>query len=520
MTEAEKAAARVHGMRALLAVTQALVQQQQKQQQKQQQQPPPPPALLLLTRARETPLAAHQDGGLSACAYGGSVGFARTLRIERPSTSGRVVSVHVASLAMLRTAQLLQPAAPGSHGLSELLLAAHCHYVPSLRRGSTSNVVPEREEGEKEDAAARAVVDGRRLGGLAGSSCVITGGMGGLGLNVTDGLLRDGQCRHVTLTTRSGLVARDSAGLGAKLQALVKGGGVGVRMCDSSDADDVASLVRATLAMHTDAVMHMPHVLRDRVIDAMQLSDLPYVFSAKAHGAMHLHTCEAQTPLECFRLFSSVSSFGGVGIAAHSSANAYLNGLAAFASSHGKRTNATMIPVILGEGAGAAVALQGKRLDPALEAVSLSMDQFLDVLLQSLCLGSGSGGCSPQNADFPLRCDANLSALGGVVFTPLLAERFAQQAHSLVRGTMTVAERVAAATASQVYLDQLVQSVACRSTDLPRHSEIVVVGMGLAGLAFTFELAQVEPSLIVLEKTSSIGGVWRWQGNPASRVNK
>ena len=523
MTEAVSAAASVLGMRALLAATQALVQQQQAlvQQQQQALMQQQPPALLLLTHGSETPLAAHQDGGLSACAYGGTSGFARTLRTERPSTS-HVVSVQVASLATLRAAQLLHPAA---HGLSELLLAAHCHYVPSLRRGS--NVVPEKEESE-EDATARAV-EGRRLGlGLAmraTGSCVIIGGMGGLGLNVTNGLLRDGQCRHVTLTTRSGLVARNSQGLGAKLQVLVKGGCVGVRICDSSDADDVASLVRATLAMHTDSVMHMPHVLRDRVIHAMQLSDLPYVFSAKAHGAMYLHTSEAQTPLECFRLFSSVASFGGVGIAAHSSANAYLNGLAAFASSHGKRTNAIMIPVIMGEGAGAAVALQGKMgggkgLDSALETISLSMDQFLDVLLQSLCLGSGSGGCSPQNADFPLRRDANLSALGGVVFTPLLVERFTQQAHSLVSGTMTVAERVAAATASQIYLDQLVQSVACRSTDLPRHSKIVIVGMGLAGLAFVFELAQVEPSLVVLEKTSSIGGVWRWQGNPASRVNK
>jgi hypothetical protein len=182
------------------------------------------------------------------------------------------------------------------------------------------------------------------------------------------------------------------------------------------------------------------------------------------------------------------------------------------------RINATMIPIVLGAGAGAAVALQGKStadLDPAMQAQCLSMDLILHALSQSFLT-------SVVNY-IPLASDASLSRLEEGAFkspsrAAWLSEMVRVRDSSVLSGIMTVRERVATAIASKVHLENLVESVSCRSP--PNQATIMIVGMGLAGLAFCSELVQVEPSLMVFEKTSCVGGVWRWQGNPTSRVNK
>ena len=53
----------------------------------------------------------------------------------------------------------------------------------------------------------------------------------------------------------------------------------------------------------------------------------------------------------------------------------------------------------------------------------------------------------------------------------------------------------------------------------PQRCQMTVIGLGLTGLAVGGSFSQAGVPCALLEKTSAIGGVWRWYGNPFSRVN-
>ena len=205
----------------------------------------------------------------------------------------------------------------------------------------------------------------------------------------------------MSFTSRSGNVARDTQGLEAKLVSLLRSPNrIAIRLCDSSVATDIRALVQSS-PKHS-ALLHMSHVLKDRVISNMHSTDFAFVFSAKATGAALLRAAEATRPLEVFRLFSSGASYGGFGIAAHSAANAYLDGLALHESAHGLVARATVIPIVLGAGAGAAVALAAITspdddfLDPSIRAMVITMDELLEVLFQSFLPRNIASGASHQ----------------------------------------------------------------------------------------------------------------------------
>ena len=75
--------------------------------------------------------------------------------------------------------------------------------------------------------------------------------------------------------------------------------------------------------------------------------------------------------------------------------------------------------------------------------------------------------------------------------------------------------RVAASRAAERELDAAV--VPGRMP--PPTADVLVVGAGLAGLLVASRFAQAGAHVVVLERSSQVGGVWRQHANPFSRVN-
>lgn len=80
---------------------------------------------------------------------------------------------------------------------------------------------------------------------------------------------------------------------------------------------------------------------------------------------------------------------------------------------------------------------------------------------------------------------------------------------------LTVAERVHAGRAAIQAIDAVVDGT---HKSFPVSAEVLVIGAGLTGLIIASGFSRVGASIAILERTASVGGVWRL-GNPHSRVN-
>ena len=110
------------------------------------------------------------------------------------------------------------------------------------------------------------------------------------------------------------------------------------------------------------------------------------MFSAKAHGAWNFHAVLSWRTISFALLFSSIATFGGLGIAAHAAANTSLDAIACCARESGLQRDALTVPYVLEIGAGAAIAMVGaKGQDPSQLAMSLSIDQLVRSIETLLC---------------------------------------------------------------------------------------------------------------------------------------
>ena len=321
------------------------------------------------------------------------------------------------------------------------------------------------------------------------------------------------------LTSRSGSVVRDGQGLEERLSALKYAHGLRiiVRSCDSSSILEVGIIFGC---FAPSIVLHMPHTLRDRLIRSMHSSDVPYVFSAKAVGSWNSRVTSAKFKLTCMVLFSSIASFGGVGTAAHSATNAYLDAAAIASAAAGLSARSLVVPVVLGEGAGAvAYASKVSAADPTTLAVALTPAEVLTslhaVLTPSWCAFPVQG---------PLFEDRQkvLDGLGHHTPHQMLLLDMRQELASAgtvrVFRSLPLTERLAKFEAAKVALDTLCSSAPTLA--MPPLSEVSIVGAGLTGLAIACAFADgIVPDVHIFEKSVSVGGVWRWQSNPYSRVN-
>ncbi|MFJ7138048.1 type I polyketide synthase, partial [Streptomyces fungicidicus] len=166
---------------------------------------------------------------------------------------------------------------------------------------------------------------------------LVTGGLGGLGLEVARWLARQG-ARSLILVGRRAPADGD---VPAEIVALRAGGvRVEVRQADVARRDDVARLFSSVRWESTPlrGVFHLAGVTDDAVFDKLTWHRVEQVLDPKVRGAWHvLQECArtGQEP-ESFVLFSSMTSLtGAAGQAAYVLANTVLDALAAHRTSRG-----------------------------------------------------------------------------------------------------------------------------------------------------------------------------------------
>ncbi len=157
---------------------------------------------------------------------------------------------------------------------------------------------------------------------------LITGAFGGYG-KVLARWLVDCGARHLVLTSRSGASSPEAAEFVEDLQA--QGVEVSIVAANISMPDDVQR-VFAAIKSHGKplrGLFHLAMVIDDAPIAALTPERMRTVFGPKAQGAWLLHEATRQMKLDCFVMFSSVSSiFGNPAQGNYSAANAFLDSLA------------------------------------------------------------------------------------------------------------------------------------------------------------------------------------------------
>ena len=161
-----------------------------------------------------------------------------------------------------------------------------------------------------------------------GGCYLITGAFGGFGKVLAQWLV-EGGARHLVLTSRSGAATPDGE---AFVQTLRKRG-VDVRVvrADIGSAEDVARLIAEIRLAGTPlkGVFHLAMVIDDAPLVSLTRERMRSVMAPKAHGAWLLHESTRDFKLDCFVMFSSVSSiFGNPAQGSYGAANAFLDSLA------------------------------------------------------------------------------------------------------------------------------------------------------------------------------------------------
>ncbi|MEA3209803.1 MAG: hypothetical protein QOE70_2860 [Chthoniobacter sp.] len=157
---------------------------------------------------------------------------------------------------------------------------------------------------------------------------LITGAFGGFGKVLAQWLVQGG-ARHLVLASRSGASTPEAE---AFVQALGdRGVEVQVVPADVGSAPDVGRLLAEIRAggQPLRGVFHLAMVIDDAPLSALNRERMRTVLAPKANGAWLLHERTRDLALDCFVMFSSISSlFGNPAQGNYSAANAFLDSLA------------------------------------------------------------------------------------------------------------------------------------------------------------------------------------------------
>nr|VFJ62646.1 MAG: Acyl transferase domain-containing protein [Candidatus Kentron sp. DK] len=158
------------------------------------------------------------------------------------------------------------------------------------------------------------------------SSYLITGGLGGLGLEVAKWMVGEG-ARHLVLTGRS-TPSEEARGIITELEAA--GAEVRVIGADISDREQVARLLAEMEAAMPPlaGIIHSAGVLDDGVLREQTLDRFDKVMAPKVAGGWLLHSLTREKNLDFFVCFSSMAGlFGSPGQANYAAANTFLDAL-------------------------------------------------------------------------------------------------------------------------------------------------------------------------------------------------
>ncbi len=162
---------------------------------------------------------------------------------------------------------------------------------------------------------------------------LITGAFGGFGKVLAE-WLADCGARQLVLTSRSGPATPEAENFLAKLRG--RGVDVQVVLADAGSPEDVQRLLaEISSAGHPlKGVFHLAMVIDDAPLASLTRERMRTALAPKAYGAWLLHKGTLDMELDCFVMFSSVSSiFGNSAQGNYAAANAFLDSLA-----HHRRT--------------------------------------------------------------------------------------------------------------------------------------------------------------------------------------
>ncbi|MCC7248348.1 MAG: SDR family NAD(P)-dependent oxidoreductase, partial [Lysobacter sp.] len=234
-------------------------------------------------------------------------GLFKTLRIEKPSYSGRVLDGTASNGNHVNLAEIV---------VDEFLCSAtieDVRYREGIREVRGFAAVGARVERPQDPDAAEF---------REGGTYLITGGLGGLGRIVARHLCARYRA-NVYLTGRSTPGEKQQAML-AEIEAL--GGTVTYLICDVADREDVR---RAIAAVHADGhrlngVLHSAGVIEDAFVLRKSAEEFSRVIAPKTLGTWHLDEATRDEPLDMFVLFSSVAgALGNVGQCDYAYGNAF-----------------------------------------------------------------------------------------------------------------------------------------------------------------------------------------------------
>ncbi|MGX0890777.1 rhizoxin synthesis polyketide synthase RhiF [Pseudomonas sp. ADAK2 TE3594] len=160
-----------------------------------------------------------------------------------------------------------------------------------------------------------------------GGVYLLTGGTGGLGLLLAESIAR--QARGVRLVLASRSASQRSAEVSGRIEAIrALGAEVQVEALDVADPSAVEVLIaRCEQAFGTiNGIFHCAGITRDSLLKNKSEADLTAVLAPKVAGVLNLDRASAHLPLDCFVLFSSVSTvIGNPGQGDYALANAFMD---------------------------------------------------------------------------------------------------------------------------------------------------------------------------------------------------
>ncbi|EGJ28343.1 MULTISPECIES: type I polyketide synthase [Moorena] len=165
-------------------------------------------------------------------------------------------------------------------------------------------------------------------------SYLLTGGLGALGLEVAQWMVKQG-ARHIVLNGRR----TPSETAQETIQQLEQTGAkISVILGDVSKEEDVASILKQIEASQAPlrGVIHAAGFLDDGVLQQMSWERFRKVMAPKLQGAWYLHQLTQKLPLDFFVCFSSIASLlGSPGQGNYAAANAFMDTLADYRRSMG-----------------------------------------------------------------------------------------------------------------------------------------------------------------------------------------
>ncbi|HTU03336.1 MAG TPA: type I polyketide synthase, partial [Candidatus Sulfotelmatobacter sp.] len=274
--------------------------------------------LWLVTRGTQ-PVGAMDRFALGAAPLWG---LGRVAALEQPESWGGLVDLDPAAPADEAEALCAQLVAPDEE--DQVALRDGGRFVPRL--------VPVEAAGEPAAPAPICRPDGAYL---------VTGGLGGLGLQVARWLVEQG-ARHLVLVGRTGLPARTEwdtlapdSPAGQRIAAVrameAQGTHVSVAAADVADRTAMTALFDSFGRTRPPlrGVVHAAGVLASALLVDRDPANLPAVLRPKVQGGWLLHQLTQQQPLDFLVLFSSGAAvWGSRGFSQYAAANQFLDTLA------------------------------------------------------------------------------------------------------------------------------------------------------------------------------------------------